>query len=244
MKLEPELFEKLTPFTVYGFDMFSAGKSSFKTGAMIGIPSNLYYKTPKDIDKKNIMVGNKSVNWTSSEGLLLESALLMSESAKKFALAREIASTSSYHVPFQTTLNGVAVFLYMYLSSTFNKKAKLMSRPVKIRVMLYTLLGSMIFTVWLLVRDVANVYHEKSCDKVAGSINEEYARGAVEYYTKILQRNVALRSLLGPDGAKIFTPIGNDSLVFRTKHEPYTARRDASTVQLEKFTPRVADGSQ
>ena len=64
MKLEPELFEKLTPFTVYGFDMFSAGKSSFKTGAMIGIPSNLYYKTPKDIDKKNIMVLGSTIHNT------------------------------------------------------------------------------------------------------------------------------------------------------------------------------------
>lgn len=56
MKLEPKLQEKLSLFTVYGFDMFNAGKSSFGTGAIVGIPISFSYKIPKDIDKKNIMV--------------------------------------------------------------------------------------------------------------------------------------------------------------------------------------------
>ena len=56
MKLEPKVQEKLSPFTVYGFDVFSAGKASFNTGAIIGIPISFSYKTPKDVDKTNIMV--------------------------------------------------------------------------------------------------------------------------------------------------------------------------------------------
>jgi len=240
MKLEPKVQEKLSPFTVYGFDVFSAGKASFNTGAIIGIPISFSYKTPKDVDKKNIMVGNKGVHWTSPDGLSLESALLLSESAQKFAIAREIASTSTYQIPLKIATNGVAALLYIYLSTSFNKKTPNLTRTLKQRVVLYSILGSFTFTLWLFIRDFMNVYFEKSVDEIAGSINEEYARGAVEYYSKILQRNVALRSLLGDEGAGIFTPVGNNHLLFRTKHQPYTARRDASIIRLEKLTSNVS----
>jgi len=244
MKLEPKLQEKLSLFTVYGFDMFNGGKSSFGTGAIVGIPISFSYKIPKDIDKKNIMVGNKAVHWTSPDGLSLESALLLSESAQKFAIAREIASTSTNQIPLQITANGMGAFLFIYLSAAFNKKTSLFTRPVKQRAIFYSILGSFTLTLWLLIRDFMNVHFENSVYEIAGSINEDYARGAVEYYSKILQRNVALRSLLGEEGADIFTPVGNNHLMFRTKHQPYTARRDAAILRLKKLTLDLSSETQ
>jgi len=242
LKLEPNVQDKLSPFTIYGFDVFNAGNTSFKTGALIGIPISYSYKTPKDIDRQNIMVGNKAVHWSSPDGMSLESALMLSESAQKFAIAREIASTSTNQIPMQIAANGVGAFLYIYLTTTLNKKYSAFTRPMplKQRVVMYSLLGSFTFTLWLFIRDFMNVHFEQTVDEIAGSINEEYARGAVEYYSKILQRNVALRSLLGSEGAKIFTPVGNNPLLFRTKHRPFTARRDSAILRLEKLTSNVS----
>lgn len=50
---EKSLFK---PFTVLGFDMFHAGTSYSKFGAIIGLPINFTYEDVDKIDKKQIKV--------------------------------------------------------------------------------------------------------------------------------------------------------------------------------------------
>ena len=85
------------------------------------------------------------------------------------------------------------------------------------------------------------VQYEQATDERVTLLGDEYAKGGVEFYTKILQRNVALRSILDDEGAKLFTAFGNDHTFFRTRHVPYTVRRDSAIRRYEALTNKNKD---
>ena len=60
-------------------------------------------------------MGQKTVHWSSAEGIALESSLLLSDSAQKYAIAREMCKADSHHVSIQTFLNLSACFAYYYM---------------------------------------------------------------------------------------------------------------------------------
>lgn len=179
------------------------------------------------------------MHWTAPDGMALASSLVLSDAAQKFALAREISHSSSNLVTTHAALNGASIFALYFLSRQFNRKAKLFARPLKLRVVLYSLLGGLVGTLWLFIKDFTTYQSELQADEEAASLSEEYARGAVEFYNKTLQRNVALRSLLGSEGPKAYTAAGNLLETFRTKHVPYVVRRDNALARLQAKTKDV-----
>ena len=192
-------------------------------------------------------MGNKTVHWTTPEGMLLESSLLLTDSAKKFAIARELEMASSHQVTIQSTINCSCSLLYYYLAYSFNRKGRTFERPRSIRFVLYALLGMFTTTLWLFASDFCNLQLEERADRQASDLGVDYTRGAVEFYTKTLQRNIALRSLLGDDGRSLYTTTGNDRVIFRTPHLPFTLRRDTALARYQKLTETGAgptDSSQ
>lgn len=187
----------------------------------------------------NSQVGQKTIHWSSPDGQALESSLILSDAAQKFAIAREISKAASHKVTWDCVLNVSALFTVYYLAYSFNRKANLFKRPLSLRLGLYSILGSIVFTTWLFIKDFSNYHLEQSADEKAASISEEYAHGALEFYTKILQRNLALRSLLGEEGPKLFTASGNAREIFRTKHVPFVVHRDKAAQRYESLKKSV-----
>lgn len=175
--------------------------------------------------------------------MALRSSLVLSDAAKKFALAREVCSVNSQELALQCGLNFAAIFTYYYLAYSFNRKGNMFARPLKLRVVLYSLLGSITFVMWLMVKDFLAVRRDGLADEEAASISEEYAKGGLEFYNKILQRNVAIRSLLGDDGPKQFTALGNTREVFRTTHLPIVNRRDRAVERCKKLAEKKEKAS-
>jgi hypothetical protein len=58
--LDKDVAERIpseSSFTVFGFDILHIGSSTFRTGALIGVPVNYAYKSSiSPADKKNIVV--------------------------------------------------------------------------------------------------------------------------------------------------------------------------------------------
>lgn len=54
--------------------------------------------------------------------------------------------------------------------------------------------------------------HEIKADEQAANVSPSYAEGGLEFYEKILQRNTALRQLMGKEGEKLYTIFGNDQV--------------------------------
>ena len=53
-----------------------------------------------------------------------------------------------------------------------------------------------------------NNFFEQTADVAAASYGPDLAKGGIEFYDKMLARNVALRELLGKESEKRFTPQG------------------------------------
>ena len=87
------------------------------------------------------------------------------------------------------------------------------------------------------VRDMTRYSRERAALKHAASLDRDYARGAIEYYERVLVRNKALRVILGKKGASAYTARGNPNTIIRTPHMPLSACLDlAKKIMIEEFT--------
>ncbi|KAF7285968.1 hypothetical protein GWI33_008274 [Rhynchophorus ferrugineus] len=104
------------------------------------------------------------------------------------------------------------------------------------KLIIDTILGtaSCLFTYSL---NATQLYYDQQIDKELKDMHSIFAEGGKEYYTKILQRNIALRQLMGKEGEQIYTVTGNDNYMFRTKHLPLVHRKkifdESSSVEKE-----------
>ncbi|KAH8010236.1 hypothetical protein HPB51_026288 [Rhipicephalus microplus] len=88
-------------------------------------------------------------------------------------------------------------------------------------------------TVYIGFKDAMSQYWDKKADSVAASLGRDYVEGGVEYYEKLLQRNRALRELLGDEGRKYYTSKGNIDRIIRSDHVPITHRLEGLKNRLQ-----------
>ncbi|XP_042233029.1 transmembrane protein 177-like isoform X2 [Homarus americanus] len=222
-------------YTAYGFDIFRAGSTKVSSGGILGIPVNFEYSTIDEFVHTGITVNNEPVPWSTPEGESLKQSLVLSKDAKKFAIAREITSLSTLE-PFANGAFTAAIVGMVYMmSSGVNARFNFYAKPRSLRVMLYGLVSLFGYAFWSLGKDVSTVQYEASADRAAADVGEKYATGGLEYYEKVLQRNVALRSLMGTEGDKLYTAYGNDQVLIRTKHIPFSLRRAYLKTRVEEY---------
>ncbi|KAI5628516.1 transmembrane protein 177 [Silurus asotus] len=219
-----------TAFAAYGFHPVGAGIPWLPSGAHIGIPSN-FNSTPDEpsgITDRTILINGKEVDWDSETGNTLRNALVVSEDAQKFAVAREVARLKCagpiLHAAVAPTCLAGAWIYSVALKQIFG----LFARSVILRAGVNALALGLGAVSYFLASDTVNQRLEFYSDRRAASLSKSYAKGGVEFYEKILLRNQTLRLLMGPKGAEMYTPSGNlfPASLMSMKHAPYTARRD------------------
>ena len=83
-----------------------------------------------------------------------------------------------------------------------------------------------------MTKDAYNRYTDKMLDRRAASISTEYSEGGVEYYSKLLQRNIALREFLGDAGSSMYTRRGDIVQgILRVRTANISERRDVCASQ-------------
>lgn len=152
-------------------------------------------------------------------------SLALSDSAKKFSIAREIVLTDNFRI-FLKSISFSITLLPMYILGEY-AMSSLLASPVKVKILAFFFMCNVGVFVWLFVRNIIERFYQNEADKVVGSINEEYTRGGIEYYEKLIQRHVALRSII-PDGKTIYSERGDQlkllpvltelPIVYRKKH--------------------------
>ncbi|XP_034936759.1 transmembrane protein 177 [Chelonus insularis] len=215
----------LEPFMVYGYDVWHAGSIYGYCGAKIGLPINYTYKKPGEIDKSGIIINDEFVNWNRKEARSLLEALILPENAKKFAIAREIFMVDNHNAIIQPLISCFLFFTYYILTSSINERMQLFDKPRQLRYFIYGALGLFMWGIWAMQKDVMTRYYEYDADERASKLGIEYTKGGLEFYSKVIQRNIALRELGGSNGAKTYTKGGNDTITFREKHIPNTSRK-------------------
>lgn len=164
------------------------------------------------------------INENSESGQSFMKSLVLSDSAKKFSIAREIVLTDNFRI-FLKSISFSITLLPMYILGEY-VMSSLPANPVKVKTLAFFFLCNLGIFVWLFVRNIIEKFYQNEADKVVGSINEEYTRGGIEYYEKLIQRHVALRSII-PDGKTIYSERGDQvallsvltelSIVYRKK---------------------------
>lgn len=214
------------PFTVGGFEVYHAGIPSGKFYAVIGLPINFTYKDAQSIETKDIRLGLDreilNIYHPAAENLL--ESLVLSEKAKKFAIAREVLM-SQKSLPVYHCVESPAIFMgSVILAELARVNMNLSKRPFPLTVLTYGVSGLMGLMMLFQLRDATTTYFEKKVDKEIAELGPEYAEGGKEFYDSIIKRNVALRTLLGAHGTKLYKKDGDEIISIRQKRTPVSHR--------------------
>ncbi|XP_010594703.2 transmembrane protein 177 [Loxodonta africana] len=215
-------------FTTFTFQPVSAGFPRLPGGAVVGIPANFLGGTVTNTGQPVVVHGQR-VDWHSPEGARLRDALTLSHDAQKFALAREVVYLESSAAALQSLPAPACLAGTWALGVGVKQALGLYGGPMNLRAAFNLVIAVVGFVAYTFSMDSLTHTLEAWLDRRTASLSIAYARGGVEFYEKILSGNLALRSLLGRRGEKLYTPSGNINPrhLFRIKHLPYTVRRDS-----------------
>jgi len=236
VKLSVDDEERLDIFTSFPPDPIHRGSLQLRSGALIGLPSTFYYRTVDDIERHTILVGQEMVDWDSSAGEELQNALLLSDKAKAFVIARELFRAKSFTVHMDTFLQ-ISCLLLAYYSGAWLNRRLLLTLRLKpwARFIVFSTIGAAWVSFYIMISDGLHCGNDNSVDKAAAKLRKAYAEGGVEYYEKVLRRNCALRTLLGSKGAKQYTRYGNVVSLWRNRGVQLTSRRDNLRKYLAQY---------
>ena len=151
--------------------------------------------------------------WFTDPGKLLIDSFILSEGAKKYIIAKEMACTMNNDVPLLTLLFMGSMTTFHLMVSAFEKRKKPMN-DMFFSVLLSAFIALMFFKLMHTQRSVVreqsgNLYAvtkgratlREASEASQGfrrleTVDPEYHRGGVEYYSKLIQRNLALRNLI------------------------------------------------
>lgn len=227
-RLSPEDEIGLSVFTCFGNDPIHKGSLYLRTGAIVGLPPTFHYQSTDDINKEELRAGGRYIDWDSDAAKKLSNAMVLTDKAKAFAIAREINYACTYHVYVDSILK--AGFLMMAYSAGFmiNRKFGLKQRMrIGGRGGVYSMLGIVASLMYMTISDTYTCWRDNSVDKRTANMGWAYAEGGLEFYLKSLERNVALRELMRAEGKVVYTAYGNDVSTVRRSTVQLTERRDA-----------------
>lgn len=223
-------------FTTFTFQPVSAGFPRLPAGAVVGIPAS-FLSIPVISTDRSVVVHGQRVDWKSPEGTRLRDALTLSHGAQKFALAREVVYLESGAAALQALPAPACLAGTWALSVGAKHALGLYGGPMNLRAAFNLVAAVVGFVAYAFSTDSLTHALEAWLDRRTASLSAAYSQGGVEFYEKVLSSNLAMRSLLGKPGEKLYTPSGNviPRHWFRIKHLPYTTRRD-SVLQMWRAT--------
>ncbi|XP_072301474.1 transmembrane protein 177 [Eucyclogobius newberryi] len=221
---------KFSAFASFGFHPVGAGLPLLPSGVRVGIPAN-FNSSEDDLrgtTDRTIFINGRAVDWSSSSGSALRHALVLSEHAQKFAVAREVARLEGCLPLLSAAVAPVSVGGVWVYSVVLKQVFSLHGGPLLLRAAANALSLAIGAVTYFLASDAAGQFVDYSSDRRAAAVSPHYAHGGVEFYNKLLSRNRTLRALMGPKGEEMYAANGNlfPSNLLQLKHAPYTARRD------------------
>ena len=164
----------------------------------IGLPFYFEYKELEDIDEDEfVFISEQAPNWEREDGKQFLENLVLSENAKKYAIAESIALAYSYENLLRCTY---PIFSIIYSTFSFLRMDTILQEKWKvsaaIRRFCSTLFGASILLSWLLLFKLGVDEYTKGV--INDFINElatkqDYIDGGIEYHSKNHKRAILLR---------------------------------------------------
>ena len=201
----------------------------------MGLPVHFRYTTMQEVDINKIYIENHPIDWESHAGQDLRQSLVLSDNARRFAIARELFYIYTVQMYVRCVCVGIFSYIAICLGYLGNVGLDLSRRPLVTRIVVYSLCAIIVSAMYRLVSDLYGCYRDRSVDRQASNMGLEYAEGGEEFYSKLLQRNAALRILMGTDGERKYTAYGNDVHNWSSPSVPLTDRREAMVSKVKAF---------
>lgn len=230
--------QKFSAFASFGFHPVGAGLPVLPSGVHIGIPAN--FNSSEDdhtgITDRTIFINGRAVDWSSDPGSALRHALVMSDKAQRFAVAREVARLEACFPALTAAVAPLCVAGVFVYSVALKQIFSLHTGALLLRAAVHAVSLGLGAVTYFLASDALGQYVDYSSDRRAAAVAPGYVEGGVEFYSKILSRNRTLRSLMGSKGEEMYAPNGNlfPANLLQLKHTPYTARRDGLQAMLQQ----------
>lgn len=166
--------------------------------------------------------------WFTDPGKMLIDSFILSEGAKKYIIAKEMGSTMNNDVPLLTFLLMGSMTTFHLMVSAFEKRKKSTVQSDMFSVLLSAFVALMFFKLMHTQRSIAreqngNLYavtKGKATLKEASeasqkfkkldTVDPEYHKHGVEYYSKQVERNLALRNLVRSLPYTMANPVINE----------------------------------
>ncbi|CAH1788372.1 unnamed protein product, partial [Owenia fusiformis] len=170
-------------FACYGFEPVHMGSFKLIKGCIVGLPLNFKYKTMDDIDRDKIFVMQKDMDhdkpqppkWNSDAGVALLDSLVLSENAKKFAIARELEYCNSHYVWVNSGLISAYGFMAYWMGFATNVMLNLKTRLKPwARGGLYLAFGASAYSLYLVSHDAYSFRQDKKVDRKMGDVSLQY----------------------------------------------------------------------
>ncbi|XP_076242998.1 transmembrane protein 177 [Calliopsis andreniformis] len=239
LPLKEEQKNDIRLFHVYGYDLYHAGILNSKFGAVVGVPITFVYDSVESMNKNDIFMYNVPVDWNrSAENDFLKS-LVLSENAQKYAIAREILKIKEdkqFFVGFKVLLH---VLIVSIVYNIFYEKLNLASKNKLVRYTITSLTVVGGIASWIGLQDAVSYNSDIKIDKTLCALGKDYIEGGKEFYEKLLSRNIALRTILGDEGKKLFTVNGNENYILRQRNAPVFYKKNFFDEKLRNIEQLV-----
>lgn len=257
--------------------MYHCGTTRVGTGAIIGIPFIFELNLPQMIPyirKMKATYDITKIEWDSEAGQQYIQNLLLSDSAKKYAIAWQFNYANSYYL-FGKTFLGVSVFVAYFIQSMqtqmkvfkrenihklLHRQQVLMNKRLGYKKAFSEAENYGIVRMYAHLRQVRlaiafiALYHilyysyrwnfDKSIDRKTGKLGEEYLHGGIEFYGKVLERNKAQRELMDI-GPQYFKENGDNKQGYLFNlYWPDSKARDYLMKMLEKSATASKSSAQ
>ena len=163
---------------------------------LVLLPQFFNHQSEEDFDKKNTSEAipvRLDLSENSQEYRQFQSSLMLSDEAKKFAIARELQrSTKGYH-RWEAAMGVIMVCAAYLISQVVNIQFGLLKEPRSARMAAYMTLAVTHFIIFLYNSKYMKNSQETEFDEAVARINKSYARGGVELYLKETARHLYIR---------------------------------------------------
>lgn len=217
-------------------EMCHRGLINAKTGAIIGIPQTFHCHKVSDISCWDDICKfyNISLDKSSESPKDLGEALILSNKAKKFAIAREVFLAKSYHK--------FMPLLFMFSSGFLTYTVwYYLEKPLKSKALIRNCVH--IFGILLMVKlylEMMIVYTrrlERKVDVAACKMEEDYAEGGIEYYDKLIKTQQVVSLLQNEKELSIIDQMLRTVSSFsRSRHLTLEDRRKTVENYVNKLT--------
>ena len=225
--------KKFKLFHTYGYNVYHGGSHFTKKGAVVGVPIHFDYENVENINRDEVFIYDKPIDWNKRAAKSFLNSLVLSENAQKFAMAREIIKIQQDDPIIRLMHNVLHIGLVYVMYNVISTTMKLPTRQKGVRYLVNSaFIGGGILT-W--VGTIVSLSYESdvTSDKKVSDLGPDYTQGGKEFYEKLLNRNIALRALLGEDGKRLFTANGNENYMIFRKSAPIFHRKSFFDAKLE-----------